>query len=132
MYQAPNAGHGAGGTPGADRTRAAFLQMMADGQTPPQLTWQLKGNGGASLTVTADRPAKQALLWTACSPTRDFRKAQWSNRPLPLERDGTRVSATIATPTNGFTAFMAEMAFATRPGRGLYSLSTQVQVTPDL
>lgn len=132
VYQAPNAGHGAGGTPGADRTRAAFLQMMADGQTPPQLTWQLKGNGGASLTVTADRPAKQALLWTAFSPTRDFRKAQWSNRPLPLERDGTRVSATIATPTNGFTAFMAEMAFATRPGRGLYSLSTQVQVTPDL
>ena len=130
VYQAPNAGHGAGGTPGAVQALAAFLQMMADGQPPPQLTWQLKGNGGASLSVSADRPAKQALLWTAYAPTRDFRKATWSSRPLALEANATRAFAEVPTPTNGFTAFMAELAFATSSGKD-YRLSTQVQVTPD-
>ncbi len=130
VYQSPNAGHGAGGTVEAVQTLAAFLQMMADRQAPPQLTWRMKGDGGASITVTSDRPAKQALLWTASSPIRDFRKAQWASRPLTLELNATRVSAEVKTPTNGFTAFMAEMTFATASGND-YRLSTQVQVTPD-
>ncbi|NLF99452.1 MAG: PhoPQ-activated pathogenicity-like protein PqaA type, partial [Lentisphaerae bacterium] len=39
VYQAPNAGHGAGGTEGAARARAAFLQMIAQGKPPPQVSW---------------------------------------------------------------------------------------------
>lgn len=132
VYQSPNAGHGAGGTPDAVQTLAAFLQMMADRQAPPQMTWRLKGDRGASVTVSADRPAKRALLWTAHSSTRDFRQAKWSNRSLALEAKGTRASAAVATPTNGFTAFMAEMTFATASGKDSYRLSTQVQVTPEL
>ena len=131
VYQSPNAGHGAGGTPAAVRTLAAFLQMLADGQTPPQMTWQMKGNGGATVTVTANCPAKHALLWTTYSPTRDFRKAKWDSRPLTLEANATRATAEVATPTNGFAAFMAELAFTTASGND-YRLSTQVQVTPDL
>jgi len=132
VYQAPNAGHGAGGTPDAIQTLAAFLQMMADRQTPPQMTWQLEGKGDASLTVTTDQPAKQARLWTAHSPTRDFRKAMWSDRPLTLDADGKRASAKVLHPVGGYTAFMAEMTFATTSGDTVYRLSTQVQVTPDL
>jgi len=130
VYQAPNAGHGAGGTPEAVQTLAAFLQQVSDGQTPPQLTWNMCGTGKASVSVAADRAAQQALLWTASSPTRDFRSAKWQSRPLALDADATHASADVATPTNGFTAFMVELAFAA-PQRGEYRLSTQVQVTPD-
>jgi len=131
VYQAPNAGHGAGGTPAAVQTLAAFLQMMADHQQPPQMTWQMKGSGGAAVTVTANCPAKRALLWSAYSSTRDFRKAKWGSRPLTLEANATRASTEVVTPTNGFTAFMAELSFTTASGND-YRLSTQVQVTPDL
>ena len=130
VYQAPNAGHGAGGTPEAIQTLAAFLQHVSDGQTPPQLTWNTSGNGKASVSVTADRAAKQALLWTATSPTRDFRSAKWQSSPLPLDAAATHASAEVAAPTNGFTAVLVELAFAA-PRGGDYRLSTQVQVTPD-
>lgn len=130
VYQAPNAGHGAGGSPGAVQALSAFVQMMAEGQTPPQLTWSLQGNGKAFIDVAADRPAQRAALWTAASATRDFRKAKWSSRPLALDASRTRAHADVPTPASGFTAFMAEFAFATPAGDD-YRLSTQVQVTPD-
>lgn len=131
VYQAPNAGHGAGGTHEALQTLAAFLQLVAEGQKPPQLTWEMKGNGGASVTAVASQPAKEARLWTAHADTRDFRKATWASRPLELDPARTHVSAAVATPTNGYTAFLVELAFTT-PARSDYRLSTQVQVTPDL
>ena len=131
VYQAPNAGHGAGGTRESLQTLAAFLQLVAENRKPPQITWEMKGSGGASVTAFASQPAHEALLWTAHADTRDFRKAKWSSRPLELDPARTRVSAAVATPTNGFTAFLVELAFTT-PAKSDYRLSTQVQVTPDL
>ena len=129
LYQTPNTGHGAGGSSGAARTRAAFLRMTAENRPPPQLAWQLDG---AAIRVTADRPAKKALLWTAHSPTRDFRKAAWKSRPLPLAPDGgTCAFAEMPRPSDGFAAFMAELVFTEAPV-GDFSLSTQVFVVPDL
>jgi PhoPQ-activated pathogenicity-related protein len=130
VYQSPNAGHGAGGTPEATQALVAFLQMVADGQKPPQMTWAMKGDHGGEAIVTADQPAKQTRLWTADSATRDFRKAKWNNRPLTLDATHTRVSAKVDTPAGGFTAFMVELAFTTPAGND-FRLSTQVQVTPD-
>ena len=60
------------------------LQMIADHQELPRMEWQMKGNGGASVAVKVDRPAKQALLWSAPSLTRDFRNARWTSRSLTL------------------------------------------------
>jgi PhoPQ-activated pathogenicity-related protein len=129
VYQSPNAGHGASGTPGAMQARAAFLRMVAKGRLPPQLTWRLENTVPAALHVTADRRAEQALLWTAHAPTRDFRKAVWKSRPLALDADGTHAAAEMPPPADGFSAFMAELAF-TDAGTD-FNLSTQVYVTPD-
>ncbi len=129
VYQAPNTGHRAGGTPEAVRTLAEFLRMTAEGGGPPQMRWQMRGDGGARVSVTSDRPAKQALLWQANSPTRDFRKADWRSRPLDLDGSRRQAAAEVVTPTEGFTAFMVEYTFAAENGD--YRLSTKVQVTPD-
>jgi PhoPQ-activated pathogenicity-related protein len=131
VHQSPNAGHGAGGTSGAAQARAAFLRMVAEGRTPPQLTWHVRGDAPAALQVTADRRARKALLWTARAPTRDFRQAAWSSRPLALDADGARATAELSPPSDGFAAFMAELTF-TDAATGEFSLSTQVYVAPDL
>jgi len=130
VYQAPNTGHGAAGTPGAVQTLAAFLQSVAENRPIPQLAWTLAGNGQASLDVTADRPAQRALLWTAHADTRDFRQAKWASQPLTLDAAKRHAHTAVPTPATGFAAFMAEVVFATEAGN-TFSLSTQVQVTPD-
>lgn len=131
LYQAPNAGHEAGNTPAALDTLAAFCQMLADGKPLPRVTWSLSAAGGAaSLSVASDRPAKKAVLWSAESPTRDFRPAKWSSRPLELDATRTRASARVPSPAQGFAAALIELAFETDSGLA-YRLSTQVQVTPD-
>lgn len=130
VYQAPNAGHGAGGTREAVQTLAAFLELTAAGQLLPQMAWRMNGNGDASVSVTADRPAKSARLWLSHAPTRDFRKARWDSRPLPQNGADAPVTAQVPAPESGFTAFMVELTFATPSGHD-FRLSTQVQVTPD-
>lgn len=130
VYQAPNTGHRAGSTPAALRTLTEFLKMMAEGEALPQVRWQMQGDNGARVAVTSDRPATQAVLWQANSLTRDFRKAEWHSRPLELDAARQKVAAKVATPAEGFAAFMVELSFAADDG-GVYRLSTQVQVTPD-
>ena len=130
VFQTPNAGHNLAGGQAAVQTLAAFFQMIADQQPLPKMTWQMTGSGQASVAVTFDRPAQQALLWTATSPTRDFRDAKWTSRELPIKADARRASVKLNTPAKGYRAFMMELVFAT-DGGSTYRLSTQVQVTPD-
>jgi PhoPQ-activated pathogenicity-related protein len=130
VYQAPNTGHGAGGAPEAIQTLAAFFQMIADRQELPRMEWQMAGGAKPFVVVKADRPAKQAVLWCASSPTRDFRDAKWTSRVLPLGTGAAQVSADVEKPANGYSAFMVELTFTAAAGPD-YRLSTQVQVTPD-
>ena len=130
LYQAPNRGHEAGGTPEAQRTLAVFAQLLAEGKPLPRFTWTMSGADGATITATSDRPARQAVLWTTQSPTRDFRPARWSAQPLALDPARTRATGAVPKPTQGFAAAMLEFTFATEAGVE-YRLSTQVQVTPD-
>lgn len=130
VYMAPNAGHGAAGSPEAIQALAAFFQMIADHQELPKMEWQMKGGAKPSVVVKSDRPPKQALLWSASAPTRDFRDAKWAGRVLPLAAGAAQVSAEGVAPANGFAAFMVELTFTSKAGPD-YRLSTQVQVTPD-
>ena len=130
VFQTPNAGHDLAGGRDATQTLAAFFQMIADHQELPKLEWQLTGTDKAGVTVKFNRPAKRALLWTATSSTRDFRKAKWTSRELLLQSEATQISAEVETPTEGCRAFMAEFVFTSNTGQD-YRLSTQVQVTPD-
>ena len=127
VFDSPNTGHALGRD--SQQAFAAFFQFIADGWALPEMSWQMNGNGAPGVKVTFNEPVKRALLWTATSPTRDFRPAKWTSRLLPLALEAREVSASVTPPASGYAAFMVELTFASVGGD--YKLSTQVQVTPD-
>lgn len=127
IFDLPNAGHGLGRDSNHDFS--TFFEMIADGVPLPEMTWQMIGNNIPAVKVNFNQPAKRALLWTATSPTRDFRPAKWTSRELSLNAEARSVSAGVNRPATGYLAFMVELTFAA-PGGDL-KLSTQAQVTPD-
>jgi len=131
VFQTPNASHNLAGGREANRTLAAFFQMVADRQSLPRMTWQFKRNSAdsASVEVSASQPAKSFRLWTANSTDRDFRDDKWSSLGLPSNL-GTHATAHIETPAHGFRAYMIE-AELTAPSGETYKLSTDARVTPD-
>jgi PhoPQ-activated pathogenicity-related protein len=131
VFQTPNAGHDLAGGREAKQALAAFVQMVADRQPLPRMTWafQPAGSNTVSLAVALSQPAKAFRLWTAPSPIRDFRKALWFSQKLPANSP-TNVIASIKTPETGFRAYLIE-AELTSPTGQTYKLSTEARVTPD-
>lgn len=120
LHYEPNAGHGLG--MGIVGTMTAFIRSMVDGTPLPEVKWQ-RGTDG--LTVSWDRPDAKAYLWSAHSPTRDFRKAKWQATPLVGTGSAT---ATIKAPANGWTAYFVQVRF---PDTVPFSLSTAMTVVPE-
>ena len=127
IYQTPNAGHDLGGGKEATQTLAAFFQMIADNQPLPKMDWDIKEG---KLALKVNQPAKAAILWTADSADRDFRKDRWSSRSLTVESGSSRASAEIEKPESGYRAFLGEVTLASPTGHE-YKLSTEARVTPD-
>ena len=131
VFQTPNAGHNLGGGREAAQALAAFVQMVADRQPLPRMTWEFKQAGSNAVTLAAalNQPAKAFRLWTATAPIRDFRKAQWSSEQLSAKTP-TNVVARIETPDTGFRAYLIEAELISPTGQA-YKLSTEARVTPD-
>ena len=131
VFQTPNAGHDLAGNREALPVLAAFVQMVADRQSLPQMRWQFKSDTSntVAVAVSLNQPAKSFRLWTAESPIRDFRQAKWSAPNLPPAQ-GTNFSATVSTPAEGFRAYLVEAEMTTPAGLP-YKLSTEARVTPD-
>lgn len=131
VFQTPNAGHDLAGGREATPVVAAFVQMVADRQALPRMTWEFKPAGSNAVAVAAvlSQPAKTFRLWTATSPIRDFRKAQWSGVELAA-KSPTNVLVRIETPETGFRAYLVEVELTSPTGEA-YKLSTEARVTPD-
>ena len=56
--------------------------------------------------VTADPAPKSARVWTATNPTRDFRKAKWTDGEVKLAKD--QVTGETTAPKLGCLAFYVE------------------------
>jgi PhoPQ-activated pathogenicity-related protein len=131
----PNAGHDLGQiVPGTtkpkDRTRvvntlAAYGRKQIRGEAMPKLTWKHEDAGDKlKISVTSDTAPKHVRVWTADAPTRDFRKAAWTEKPAALDK-GT-ATAEVDRPTEGWRTFLAECEFEED---GLtYYLSTQLRM----
>src|SRR5690606_30370895 len=68
-------------------------------ETLPPLRWQYTQDPAThqvSLEVTPGLEGAQLRLWTAQSPTRDFRKARWTSQPLELDPAGQRAVAALS------------------------------------
>ncbi|MBU6402046.1 MAG: PhoPQ-activated pathogenicity-like protein PqaA type, partial [Verrucomicrobia bacterium] len=131
IYQTPNAGHDLGGGKEAIQSLAAWFALIADHQPLPQMDWQIAQTpAGASLAVELNRPARALRLWTATSPTRDFREAKWTARELEVPPGGERAAVAVPQPAQGFRAFLVEVELTSPTGQP-YRLSTEARVTPD-
>jgi len=124
LREVPNAGHGLDdGREGALRTVAAFFRHAAIGKPLPALEWEHSVLGNRSvLTIATDTTPVAARLWTATSPTRDFREAQWTSGPI--QREAGDYVGSINRPKDGYLATFGELEFDLS---GLkYSLTTRV------
>jgi PhoPQ-activated pathogenicity-related protein len=125
----PNAGHNLQQN-GKDPSRAinaatAFVRHQNTGQPMPQLRWRHREKGNQLvLTVESTPVPKGARLWVAQSPTRDFRKARWEEKPVKVIEN--HVEGQVAFPRSGFLAFYAELDFQIESLP--FHLSTQMRV----
>ena len=81
----------------------------------PDLQWAFEEDGGAA-ACRVECPAaepEEVLVWTASSPTRDFRAARWS--AAAAGRDGDAWQFTLPQPAAGFAAGLIELRFPREP-----------------
>ena len=115
----PNNGHGLSDMVRVFGAVNALHQHLAGTCKLPKLTWDYaQDEGGWKLAVESDRPIREAHLWSADAPKRDFRSAKWTSRKLPV--DGARTVARIESPATGYRAAFVEVVYQdgslSRPG----------------
>lgn len=111
IRQVPNAGHGLqGGLEGALATLAVFFRCTVSDAEMPRLSWKFASRGDqVSLTMQCEPRPKMIRVWTARADTKDFRKSQWT--PRPLEATGSESVATAEAPEKGHLAIFGELTF---------------------
>lgn len=115
VLEVPNAGHDLGeGRAKAAASIAVLFRRVASSAPLPNVEWAWEDAAdGSKLVLSSDPPAASAALWTATSPTNDFREAKWSERAL-TGRDG-RYEATVAGQDSAErTAAFGELRFVDR------------------
>ena len=121
----PNAGHNLkGGREGALTTLAAFTRHVASDQLLPALEWKHDTEGNIlRLTIESAVVPVSVKLWTAASPSKDFRESEWTSQTLKA-KDGRFVGEVPLLP-GSHRALFGEAQFRFD---GLdYSLSTQLR-----
>ncbi len=125
----PNAGHGLeGGLDRVLRTLSAFFHRVAGRIKLPELKWQWQGSEKDAfvLSVTSAPAPKEALVWTAQAPTKDFRDAQWSSQPAPVTDISFQHKYRLEAPEQGYRAAFMELVYEV-DGR-TFSLCTTVRI----
>ncbi|HYE30755.1 MAG TPA: PhoPQ-activated protein PqaA family protein [Methylomirabilota bacterium] len=128
IFQTPNAGHDLDGGREAIPTLAAWYQMIADGEQPPSVQWQIKdGPEGAQMTLIFSQKPEEVRAWTAKSTDRDLRDDKWESAKLPNLAE--QMTIDVPKPEQGYVAYLGEAVFKTKRGHR-YKLSTEARVTP--
>ncbi|MBI3099007.1 MAG: PhoPQ-activated pathogenicity-related family protein [Planctomycetes bacterium] len=131
IHYVPNAGHGLGA--GAVEAISAFYQSVVAGEERPKLSWERVEEGGrAGLRLTLSGGGMTCIeVWKATSPTRDFRKAEWSPDMTEegLHPIGDLKLKILFLPTarEDFAAYFGRVTYKSSLGME-YSLCTNVEV----
>lgn len=122
----PNAGHGLeGGLDKVLRTLVAFFNRVAGRISFPKLEWRWEEKGALKTLVIRSEPMpKEVLIWTAKSPTKDFREAKWSSQPL-TSTDG-EFKFLLNPLEQGYAAALAEIVYEI--SGQIFSLCTTVRI----
>jgi len=113
----------------AVNTLSAFCKCQIFGLKMPSLTAKFEDQADVNklkLEATMRGTLKSGRVWVAESETRDFRKARWTETPLPMEAGATTTTLLLAPPRSGFSAAFVEAQFEVD---GLvFPLSTQLRI----
>jgi PhoPQ-activated pathogenicity-related protein len=127
IHYVANAGHGLKDGKEAVENLAAFFATIANGKKDPILQWKASKEGEkVKIHVTANTDAVAGRVWTATQADRDFRDAQWGNKPVD-SGDPREATIEVPLPKEGFEAFYVEAIFPSPLG-GEYSKCTRVFV----
>jgi PhoPQ-activated pathogenicity-related protein len=106
----PNQGHGLRDAERVIGSVSAVHRYAAAGKPMPETTWSFGSTPGElKAQVKSDREARKVLVWSAQSPTKDFREAKWTARQCAKGSEGYACSAERAA--EGYTAMFAETSF---------------------
>jgi PhoPQ-activated pathogenicity-related protein len=106
----PNQGHGLRDASRVIGGLSAVHRYAAAGKPLPNTTWSFKSKREAlTIQLEADRPAQRVLVWSAHSPTRDFREARWTSRPC--SKAGGAYACSAERKDQGYTAAFGETTF---------------------
>jgi len=89
----------------------AFVRHQLTGVPMPKVQWKHDDVGEQTrLTVTAAPKPREARLWMAAAPKRDFRSARWESKKIEVKEDGS-VVALVDHPAGGYIAYYADLNY---------------------
>ena len=106
----PNQGHGLRDADRVIGAVSAVHRYAAAGKPMPATEWAFASSPGeVKVQVKSDREARKVLVWSAQSPTKDFREARWTAHQCTKASDAYACSAVRGA--DGYTAVFAETSF---------------------
>lgn len=91
---------------------AALARHVAGVEALPKVAWT-NDTAADTSSLHLEAAADDVLLWTAKSPTRDFRRATWSSQPAAVADGHCR--ETVSRPAAGFRAALLECRYSRQP-----------------
>lgn len=120
----PNQGHGLRDPNRIIGAITAIHRYAAAGKPLPRTTWSFASRRSQlTIKVAADGPVERVLIWSAHSPSRDFREARWKARRCA--RTGDNYFCSAQRRSQGYTAAFGETAFREK-GSPTFSTTTTV------
>lgn len=122
----PNAGHGLPDIERVINAQVGFFKACTGRVALPQPTWEFEDTGYLKLTINPgdELSVVRVTEWTAHSPTRDFRDAEWTSAEA-LEHRGAYIARALH-PHDGYIALLGEIVYEVE-GRE-FPLSTNVRI----
>lgn len=121
----PNSGHGLEDRQRVFATLGAFARAIASGKPWPTMRWEYtQREDRIRLRLTSNVAPKEARLFRAQAPTKDFRDSKWTFEPM--EQVGNGFTASVAPPSEGYMAIFGEAVYE---ADGMpFTLSTQIKI----
>ncbi len=129
LHYTPNAGHGLGDRKAATQALAAYYATIVNGLPHPNVSWETEIiKNQLHIRVEGTDGMREARLWTATSPRREFRDKEWSSTPIERLSRRPEVTAILDLPESGYTACYVECQYPSPTGNGNYYKTTRMFV----
>jgi PhoPQ-activated pathogenicity-related protein len=100
---------------------------VASGSPLPAFSWDVNRNGNSAvLTVKAEKKPIEVNVWSATTPTRDFRPSPWQKVAMSAGLENS-YRASVEIPQTGHIAFYGELVYPIIGGQR-YSVCTPMNV----